>query len=87
MGSYGHVVRHVGRGWGGDMTKCWNEDVKEAIIRKKDGCKVMCQNSTEENMNWYEGMKNKAKAVSKALMEKAVVGITDLKSVKLQCFC
>ena len=29
---------------------CWgNEDVKEAVSRKKDAHKAMCQNSTDEN--------------------------------------
>ena len=27
----------------------WNEEVKEAVSRKKDKHKAMCQNNTEEN--------------------------------------
>ena len=37
---------------------------------KKDGHKLMCRNSTEENKNRYKSMNNKAKkAVSKAMRE------------------
>ena len=46
----------------------WNEDVKEAVSRKKETHKAMCQNSTEENNRRYKSQKNKAKkAVSKAI--------------------
>ena len=38
----------------------WNEEVKEAVSRKKEEHKSMCQNSTEENNGRYESMKNKA---------------------------
>ena len=30
-------------------TLCWNEEVKDAVSRKKQAHKAMCQNSTEEN--------------------------------------
>ena len=36
----------------------WNEEVKEAVSRKK-AHKAMCQNSTVENMRRYKRMKNK----------------------------
>ena len=59
-------------------TWLWNEEVKEAISRKKDACKAMCWNSTEENKRRYRGMKNKAKkTVSKAMREKAEEVITE----------
>ena len=46
----------------------WNDEVKEAVSRKNDAHKAMCQNSTEENKRRYESMKTKAnKAVSKAM--------------------
>ena len=46
----------------------WIEEVKEAVSKKIDVHKAMCQNSTEENKRRYENMKNKAKkAVSKAM--------------------
>ena len=32
----------------------WNEDVKEAVSRKKVAHKAMCQNSTEENKRRYK---------------------------------
>ena len=38
-----------------------NEEVKEAVSRKKDAHKAMCQNSTEGNKRRYKSMKNKAK--------------------------
>ena len=47
----------------------WNEDVKEAVSRKKDSHKVMRQNSTKENKRRHRIMKNIA--VSKATREKA----------------
>ena len=48
----------------------WNEEVKEAVSRKKDPHKAMCWNSTAENKRRYKSMKNKAKkAVSKAMRE------------------
>ena len=46
--------------------------MKEAVSRKKDAHKAMCQNSTEENKRRHESMKNKTtKSVSKAMREKA----------------
>ena len=41
----------------------WNEEVKEAVSRKKEVHKAMCQNSTEENKRRYKAQK----AVSKAM--------------------
>ena len=37
----------------------WKEEVKEAVSRKKDTHKVMCQNSTDRTMRRYKGMKIK----------------------------
>ena len=42
-------------------TWCQNEEQMEAISRKKDAQKVMCQNSSEENRRRYKSKKNKAK--------------------------
>ena len=50
-------------------TWSWNEEVNEAVSRKKEAHKAMCQNSTEENKRRHKSMKNKA--VSKAMREKA----------------
>ena len=48
----------------------WNERVKEAVSRKKDEHKAMCQNNTGEKKGRYESMKNNArKEVSKAMRE------------------
>ena len=50
----------------------WNEEVKEAVSRKKDARKAMHQNSTEENKRMYKGMEyNAKKAVSKAIRQMA----------------
>ena len=56
-----------------------NEEVKEAVKRKKDAHKATCQNSTEENKRMYKSTKNKAKkAVSKAKeREKAEEALTE----------
>ena len=35
-------------------TRYWNEDVKEAISRKRDAHKTMCKNSTEKNWNTHD---------------------------------
>ena len=44
--------------------------MKEAVSRKKEAHKAMCQNSTVENKRRYKSMKNKAnKAVSKAIRD------------------
>ena len=32
----------------------WNEEVKEAVPRKKDAHKVMCRTSTEDNKRRYK---------------------------------
>ena len=45
----------------------WNEEVKDAVSRKKEAHKAMCQNSTE-NKRRCESMKNKSnKVVSKGM--------------------
>ena len=70
--------KEEGRRSKGD-TWWWNEEVKEAVSRKKESHNVMCQNSTEENKRRYKNMKNKAnKAVSKALIEKSDEALTEL---------
>ena len=59
----------------------WNEEVKEAVSRKKEAHKVMCQKSTEENKRRYISMKNKAnKAVSNAMREKAEEVLAELQN-------
>ena len=53
--------------------------MKEAVSRKKDAHKAMCQNSTEENKRRYKSLKNKAKkAVSKAMTEKTEKVLSEL---------
>ena len=47
----------------------WNEEVKEAVSRKKEAHKAMCQNITEENKRRCIIMINKA--VSIEMSEKA----------------
>ena len=59
-----------GRRYQGD-TWWWNEDVKEAIARKKDAHKEMSKSGTEANKARYKNMKNRAKVVSKAMKEAA----------------
>ena len=50
----------------------WNEEVKEAVLGKKEAHKALCHTITEENKRRYEIMKNKAKkAVLRAMREKA----------------
>ena len=48
----------------------------EAVSRKKEAHKAMCQNSTDDNKRRYEGMKNKA--ASKAMREKVEEALTGL---------
>ena len=56
-------------------------EVKEAVSRKKEAQKAMCQNSTEENKRRYKDMKNKAKkAVSKRMREKTEEALTVLQN-------
>ena len=44
--------------------------MKEAVSKKKEAHKAMCQNNTEESKRRYESMKNKArKVVSKGMRE------------------
>ena len=52
--------------------------MKEAVSRKEDAYKAMCQDNTEENKRRYESMKNKAnKAVSQAMREKVGEVLTE----------
>ena len=61
--------------------KWWNEEVKEAVSRKKEAHKAMCHNSTQKNKSRYKSIKNKAnKAVSKAMREKAEEALTELQN-------
>ena len=53
-----------------DDTWWWNEEVKEAVSRKKETHKTMCQNNAEEHKLMYKSLTNKAKKeVSKAKRE------------------
>ena len=53
--------------------------MKEAVSRKNEARKAMCQNSTEDNKRRYKNLKNKTKkAVSKAMREKDEDGLTEL---------
>ena len=47
----------------------WEEEGKEAVSRKKEAHKAMCQNSTEENRRRYMNMNKAQKSVSKAIRE------------------
>ena len=49
--------------------------MKEAVSRKKDAHKAMCQNSTEKNKRRYKNRKNKA--ASKAMREKVEEALTE----------
>ena len=49
----------------------WNENVKEAIVRKKAAHKEMCKSGTEANKARYKNMKNRAKEVVAKAMKKA----------------
>ena len=61
--------------------------MKEAISRKKDAYMAMCRNSTEENMNRYEGMKIKAmRAVPSAMTEKAEEGLLQLRNCQSEMY-
>ena len=53
----------------------WNEEVKEAVSRKKDAHKMTCLIRTEDYKRRYKGMKKKA--ASKARSEKAVDALTE----------
>ena len=56
----------------------WNEEVKEAVSRKKEAHRAMCQSSTEEYKRRYEIMKNKA--ASKAMRRKVEEVLTGLQN-------
>ena len=55
----------------------WNEEVKEAVSRKKEAHKAMCQNSIGDKWR-HKSMKNKA--VSKAMREKTEEALTELQN-------
>ena len=70
------ILRHVCGKSRGRLSKedtwWWNEDVKEAVSRKKDAHKTVCQDNTDENMKMHKCMEDKAKkTVSRAIREKA----------------
>ena len=52
--------------------------MKKAVSRKKEACKAICQNSTEEKNRSYESMMNKA--ISKTMREKAEEAMTKLQN-------
>ena len=54
----------------------WNEEVKEAISKNKNGHNVICRNSPEENKNTYKRMRNKASRF-KSRREKAGEALTE----------
>ena len=69
-----------GRRTKGDIWQ-WNEEVKEAVSRKKESHKAICKNSTEEKKRRYKSMKNKAdKAVLKAMRETAEEALSELQN-------
>ena len=71
-------MRCVGKRGRGDRW-WWNEEVKEAVSRKKDAHRAMCQNNAVEKKRRDRSMKNKAKkAVSRAIREKAEEVLTEL---------
>ena len=50
----------------------WNEQVKDAIDRKKKAFKLWCTNRSAENKNKYRKARNETKKViSKAMRQKA----------------
>ena len=56
--------------------------MKEAVSRKKDAHKTMCQNNTEENKRRYKFMNNKSKkAVSKVMREEAEEALAEFKKL------
>ena len=63
----------------------WNDQVKEAIARKKDAYKELCKNGTDENKARYKNMKNRAKKmVAKAMKEEVEKGLREVwKMMKL----
>ena len=65
-------MKYVGNRKGGNQgdKRWWNDDVKEAIIKKKDEHKEMGKSGIEANKARYKNMKNRAKkVVVKAMKE------------------
>ena len=61
------------------VTWWWNEDVEEAIARKKDAYKEMCKSGIKANKASYKNMKNRAKkVVMKAIKEVAETELREL---------
>ena len=57
----------------------WNDQVKEAITRRKDAYKELCKNGTDENKARYKNMKNHAKKmVAKAMKEEVEKGLREV---------
>ena len=51
--------------------------MKEVVVGNKEAYRTMCQNTTKENKNRYERMRNKEKnAASKAMRGKAHLALT-----------
>ena len=56
------------------------------MLSKQDAHEATCRNSSDENRNRYNGMKNKAnKSVSKAMRKKVEERLTELKIVQMEC--
>ena len=72
------LMKNAKRGWVGESRKIHGIDMKKQKRQyQKERCKqMMCRNSTEQNKNRYESMKNKAKKVVSS-NEKAKEGITE----------
>ena len=47
------MIKSVGRRGRGEVKEI-HKEVKEAVSRKKDAHRAMCQNSTEENKSRYK---------------------------------
>lgn len=61
-------------------TGWWNEEVKEAIARKKEAYKEMRKNGTEESKVKYKRLKKQAKkVVAKAMKKETEKGMSELK--------
>ena len=56
--------------------------MKDAVSRKRDAHKAMCQDNTEENKRRCTSVKSRAKkAVSKTMSEKAEAALTELRKL------
>ena len=65
----------------------WNEEVKDAIARKKAAFKKMCKNKTDENQLAYKKTRNQAKkAVARAMKQQAEQELNDLFKTSSEVF-